>query len=84
MLTYINNKRKSTHITEYQTFTRRKNILPRHGRINTNSEDWRKNLKSFSLESQALTEPPYQESPKRSPSPKCRKSKTYHHTDNPN
>jgi hypothetical protein len=26
-------QQKSTHITGYQTFTRRKNILPRHDRI---------------------------------------------------
>jgi hypothetical protein len=42
-------QQKSTHITGYQTFTRRKNILPRHGRINTNSEDWRKKLEVFPL-----------------------------------
>jgi hypothetical protein len=40
-------------------------------------------LTTFPQESTELTDPPNKESPRRSPSPKCRKSKTHHHTDIP-
>jgi hypothetical protein len=40
-------------------------------------------LTTFFQESTELTDPSNQESPRRSPSPKCRKSKTHHHADIP-
>ena len=40
-------------------------------------------LTTFPQESTELTDPPNQESPRRNPSPKCRKSKTHYHTDIP-
>ena len=38
-------------------------------------------LTTFPQESTKLTDPPHQESQRRSPSPKYRKSKTHYHTD---
>jgi hypothetical protein len=40
-------------------------------------------LMTFPQERTELTDPSNKESPKRNPSPKCRKSKTHHHTDTP-
>ena len=40
-------------------------------------------LTTFPQGSTELTNPPNKESPRRSPSPKCRKSKTHHHADIP-
>jgi hypothetical protein len=40
-------------------------------------------LTTFPQENTALTDPSNQESPKRSPSPICRKPKTHHHADIP-